>query len=109
MNYREILAKKLRKYNKRDIIITRHAYLQAIFRSISISEIKENIINPKRLEYAIRQKPRYASEEKYDCYFGYSKTQCHRYALVINKKCIVCTTIKLNRRWQHIAEKNAKI
>jgi hypothetical protein len=72
-------------------------------------EIKENIINPKRLYFARKQKVEKEGEEKYDCYFGYSKTQCHRYVLVINAKCIVCTAIKINRRWQHIVEKHAKV
>ena len=109
MNYKDILVKKLKKYKKEDIIITSHAENQAIFRSIDLDEVKENIINPKRLYFAGKQKSERASEEKYDCYFGYSKTQCQRYILVINDKCIVCTVIKINRRWQHIVEKNAKV
>ena len=108
-NYKDSLIKKLKKYKKEDIIITNHAERQAEFRSIDISEVKENIINPKRLYFAKKQEAEKQSEEKYDCYFGYSKTQCHRYVLVINGKCIVCTVIKINRRWQNVAEKNAKI
>jgi len=109
MNYKDILVKKLKKYKKEDIIITSHAKDQAIFRSIDMDEVKENIINPKRLEFVRKQKAEKDGEEKYDCYFGYSRTQCQRYILVINGKCIVCTVIKINRRWQHIVEKNAKI
>ena len=109
MNYRDILKEKLARYKKEDIIITNHAREQAIFRSVDIEEVKENIIKPIRLSYAGKQKSEKEGEEKYDCYFGYSKTQCHRYILVINGKCIVCTIIKINRRWQHIVEKNAKI
>ena len=109
MNYKDILKRKLIKYKKEDIIITDHARKQAIFRNVDLEEIKENIINPKRLSYAEKQKAEKEGEEKYNCYFGYSKTQCHRYVLVISAKCIVCTVIKLNRRWQHIVEKNVKI
>jgi len=109
MNYKSILIKKLVKYKKEDIIITDHARDQAIFRSIDLGEVKENIINPKRLTFAGKQKAEKNGEEKYDCYFAYSKTQCHRYVLVINAKCIVCTAIKINRRWQHIVEKYAKV
>ncbi|MFC1741990.1 hypothetical protein ACFL3V_05635 [Nanoarchaeota archaeon] len=105
----DALKERLRKYKKKDIIITDHAIHQATFRGIGLEEIKENIINPKRLQYAREQKAEKRGEEKYDCYFGYSKTQCHRYILVVNKRCIVCTVIKINRRWQRIAEKNAKI
>ena len=109
MNYKHIVTEKLKKYKKEDIIITEHAYEQAIFRSINIDEIKENIINPKRLFYAIKQTAQKEGEEKYDCYFGYSKTQCHRYIIVINNKCIVCTVIKINRRWQHIVERHPEV
>jgi len=109
MNYKDMLKEKLPKYKKEDIIITNHAREQAIFRSVDIEEVKENIINPIRLSYAGKQKSEKEGEEKYDCYFGYSKTQCHRYILVINAKCVVCTVIKINRRWQRMVEKYAKI
>jgi hypothetical protein len=109
MNCKEDLIQKLKKYEKKDIIVTDHAEYQAIFRGISIDEIKENIINPKRLYYASRQKSREQGEEKYDRYFEYSKTQYQRYIIVIKDKCIVCTVIKINRRWQHIVEKNVKL
>jgi len=109
MNYKDILIKKLKKYKKDNIIISRHAEEQALFRGISIAEVKENIINPERLHFAVRQKARKENEEKYDCYFGYSKTRCHRYVLIINSKCLACTIIKINRRWQHLVEKHAKV
>jgi hypothetical protein len=109
MNYKDILKKKLKKYKKEDIIITNHAQEQAIFRNIELDEVKENIINPKRLSFARKERAKKEGEEKYDCYFGYSKTQCHRYILVINDNCVVCTVIKINRRWQHIVEKHSKI
>ena len=109
MDYKEDLKEKLKKYNKDDIIITDHAEEQAIFREINLDEVKENIINPKRLSFAGKQEAENEGEEKYDCYFGYSKSQCHRYILVIDGKCVVCTVIKINRRWQHIVEKYAKI
>lgn len=100
---------KLSRYRKEDIILTDHALKQAIFRGIDIDEIKENIINPKRLYYARQQKAEFSGEEKYDCYFGYSKTQCHRYILIINARCIICTVIKINRRWQHLIEKHSRL
>ena len=109
MNYKKQVIQLLSTYDGKDIIITKHAEYQAIFRSISIKEILDNIINPKRLSFAGKQESNKEGEEKYDCYFGYSKTQCHRYILVLNSKCIVCTVVKINRRWQHMAEKYAKI
>jgi len=104
MNYKELLVQKL-KYNKNSIIITYHAREQALFRGIALEEVKENIINPKRLVYAEKQRALEEGEEKYNCYFAYRKTQCHRYVIVVNKICIVCTIIKINRRWQRIVEK----
>ncbi len=92
----------LRKYEEEDIIITNHARKQALFRGINIEEIKENIINPKLLKFVKKQEALKPNEEKFDCYFGYSKTKCHRHILVLNKKCIFCTVIKINRRWQRI-------
>ena len=78
-----------------------------IQRQIDESEVVENIINPKRLEYAIKEVA-LGSEEKFDCYFGYSKTQCHRYVIVLKKDVVVVTVIKLNRRWQRIVESKLK-
>ena len=43
--------------------------------------------------------------DKFDCYFGYSKTLCHRYILVLKNNLIVVTAIKINRRWQSAAER----
>lgn len=108
MDYKQELAKKLKKYNQDDIIITEHARKQAIFRNINIEEVKENIINLKRLVFYEEQEAEKENEFKYNCYFSYSKTQCHRYIIVTNGKCIVCTVIKINRRWQYMVEKNAK-
>ncbi|MEM4245066.1 MAG: hypothetical protein QXR60_02595 [Candidatus Nanoarchaeia archaeon] len=109
MNYKEQLKEKLKRYRKEDIVITSHALKQATFRGIEAEEVKENIINPERLSFAGKQKARGYGEEKYDCYFGYSKTQCHRYVIIINKECIICTVIKINRRWQRMVEKYARI
>lgn len=109
MNHRDVLAKKLPKYAKEDIIITAHAQRQALFRSVDLEEVKQNILYPKRLYFARKQKAGNPKEEKYDCYFGYSKTRCHRYVLVIDGNCVVCTVIKINRRWQYVVEKHAKI
>ena len=109
MNALEDFKKKLRSYTKEQIIFTKHARIRAVQRSIELEEIKNNIINPDRLFYAEKQEAKGRYEEKYDCYFYYSKTLCHRYVLIINKKIIVCTVIKINRRWQRRVEKHEKI
>ena len=101
MNLNE-LKNKLRKYKKQEIIITKHAELQAFTRDIDLEKVKENIINPEILVYAKKQEAKYKGEEKYDCYFAYSKHRYHRYALTINRKIIIVTIIKINRDWQKV-------
>jgi len=104
MNIEE-LKKRFGEYKKKDIIITDHAEMQAIFREIELDEVKKNIVNPEKLVYAEQQKAKKAGEEKYDCYFAYSKELAHRYILTINRKIIIVTIIKINRDWQKIIEK----
>ncbi|MBI2151993.1 DUF4258 domain-containing protein [Candidatus Woesearchaeota archaeon] len=105
MNYKEEVLNKLKQFKKEDIIISTHALIRLKQRQISEAEIIENIINPRRLQYAVKQKANNLAEEKFDCYFGYSKTQCHRYIIIIKNKIIVVTVIKINKRWQRIVEK----
>ncbi len=100
---------KLSKYKTSEIIITDHAYSQAIFREISISEIRENIINPVRLIIVNKQQSKLLYEKKYDCYFKYADNEYHRYILAINSKCVVCTVIKFRRRINLAGVKNEKI
>jgi hypothetical protein len=110
VNYKEYLLRKLKQFGKDDIILTNHAKLQADFRGIDPEEVEKNILNPTRLAFAGKQKAQKKGEEKYDCYFGYSKTQAHRYILVLSKgKIIIPTVVKINRRWQHKVKKHAKV
>ena len=99
MNLEE-LKNKLRKYKKEDIIITKHAELQAFVREVDLEEVKENIINPVKLVYVKEQESEREDEKKYDCYFAYSRHLYHRYVLTINRKIIIVTIIKINRDWQ---------
>ena len=108
MNYKERVIEKFKKFKNKDIIITHHAELQSIFRNISLDEIRDNIINPKRLVFAGKQEAEREDEEKYDCYFAYSNIQCQRYVVVITSRCIICTVIKVNRRWQRMVEKYSR-
>ena len=109
MDSKEELIEKLKKYTKDDIVFTSHAFIRAKQRNIKLSEVIENITNPKRLVFARKQKANKPGEEKYDCYFVHSNTLCHRYVLIINKRIIVCTIIKINRRWQKRVEKHGRI
>lgn len=94
------LKEKLKCYSKERIIITHHAKVQAIIRDMDLEEIKENIINPVKLVYAKKQEAVKENEEKYDCYFAYSKHLYHRYILILNGKILIVTIIKINRDWQ---------
>ena len=96
----EKLKEKLKSYSKADIIITNHAELQAFVRDVDLEEVKENVTNPVRLVYVKKQNAQEEGEEKYDCYFAYSKHLYHRYALAMNGKIIIVTIIKINRDWQ---------
>ncbi|MFH1682365.1 MAG: DUF4258 domain-containing protein [Candidatus Woesearchaeota archaeon] len=103
-NCRDYVVNKLKSYHKDQVIISEHARIRLIQRQIDPKEIIENIINPKRLDFAIKEEASSPDEEKFDCYFGYSKTQCHKYVLVLKDNIIVITAIKINRRWQRIVE-----
>ena len=108
MNYRDYVIKRLKSFKEKDIILTTHTLLRIAQRQIDKREVIENIINPKRLEYAIKEGAFNSEEEKFDCYFAYSKTLCHRYVIVIKKNVVVVTIIKINRRWQKFVIKKMK-
>jgi hypothetical protein len=103
-DFKDYLFKKLKLYSEEDIVFSDHALIRMVQRQIDKSEVIENILNPVRLEFAVREKSASSSEEKFDCYFGYSKSRCHRYVLVLKKNVVVVTVIKINRRWQRIVE-----
>lgn len=94
------IKERLRRYRQEDIIVTKHAEIQAFVRRIDLKDVKENILNPQKLVYARKLRAEKAGEEKYDCYFAYSKHLYHRYILTINRKVIIVTIIKINRDWQ---------
>jgi len=95
---------KLRSYDKKDIIITNHAKLQAMIRQIEIREVIENLTNPEKLVYFEEQES-IDNKKKYNCYFRYEKHLAHRYILTLNSKVIIVTIIKINRDWQKIIER----
>ncbi|MCD6476725.1 MAG: hypothetical protein J7K26_00975 [Candidatus Aenigmarchaeota archaeon] len=66
-------------------------------------------MNPVRLTFSRKQVAHKRNEEKFDCYFIYSNRQCHRYIIIFSRDLIICTVIKINRRWQRRVDKYAKI
>jgi len=99
MNLKE-LKEKLRTYNKSNISFTDHAEIRAFIRNINLNEIKENIINPKKLAAFKEVKAEKDNERKFECYFAHSKYYCHKYVLTVNGKIIIVTIININRDWQ---------
>jgi len=97
------LKKKLPEYKRDQIVFSIHATIRMIERRLDEEEIVENLLNPKRLEYVIK-----VSKGKYLCYFGYSKTRCHKYIIVLLKNLLIVSVMKINRRWQRIVEKKAR-
>ena len=84
-NYCLYLKNILKSYSKEDIIFSNHAIIRIKQRQIDIKEIKHNLIYPDKLKFALKQYSYKKSEEKFDCYFDYSKNLCHRYIIVIKK------------------------
>jgi hypothetical protein len=99
------LKQKLVAYSEKDIVITTHAEVQAIFREIELQEVKQNILNPEKLVYVEEQKISKEGEKKFNCYFAYSKELTHRYVFTTNGKLIIVTIIKINRDWQKTIKK----
>jgi len=100
----EKLKERLKNYSKEDIIITNHAEIQAIVRDVELEEVKQNVLHPDKLVFVNEQKADKQDEEKYECYFAYSKTHAHKYVMVLNRKIIIVTIININRDWQKIIE-----
>ena len=92
----ERFKEKLARYNEKDIVFTSHAEIRALFRNMDLDEIRYNILNPEKLAKVIGDE----DGEKYECYFAYSKTYCHKYVLALNRKVIIVTVININRDWQ---------
>jgi len=104
----ESLKSKLRTFKKEDIILTDHALARAKFRRIDIEEVKSNIVNPVRLIHSEQQKAENKDEEKYNCYFAYSKNFAHRYIIVLDGKVIIVTIIVIDKSLQKIIERKTK-
>ena len=99
---------KLKKLKKKDIIFSPHSILRASIRRIDTDEVINNLLNPEKLAFAFFER-KHKNGDRYLCYFGYSKTLAHKYVIILNKKCIIVTAIKIKRKWQRRLEKRAKI
>lgn len=96
----EDFKNRLRKYKKKDIIVTDHADMQAFSRRIDLEEVKDNILNPVKLVYFNREVTEDPNEERYECFFEYATNLYHKYAIILNRKIIIVTVIVINRKWQ---------
>ena len=99
MNLEEF-KNRLRKYQKKDIVVTEHADLQAFLRRINLEEVKANLLDPVKLVHFNKEETENPNEEIYECFFEYSTNLYHKYAIVLNRKIIIVTVIVINRRWQ---------
>lgn len=105
----ESFKKKIAEFKKEDIIIKSHAIIRLLQRQMNEDEIKQNVIDPFRLFHVIQEPSDYPDEEKFICYFKYSRRNYHKYVLAINtkiKKIIIITVINLNRDIQREIEKH---
>lgn len=99
---------KLSKYSTNDIVFTNHSLLRARFRKLDLEQIKKIILDPNKLVFIEKQNALYEKEEKYNCYYHYSKKSTLRTALVFNGKIIIVTLISIDKEWQRIIERRLK-
>ncbi|MBD3390247.1 hypothetical protein GF415_04845 [Candidatus Micrarchaeota archaeon] len=83
--------------------------MQSAIRGIDREEVMQNLMNPSKMFFAREQGAREQNEQKFDCYFGISKKWAHRYVIVINRKLLVITVIKVRKKWQKKVDTHAKI
>ncbi len=99
---------RLKCLTKEDISITHHAKERALSRGITPDTIKDNLLYPERLSFAGRQEAERLGEEKFDCFFAYGLTKCHRYVIVLHTTCEVCTVISITRQWKEMIRRYDK-
>lgn len=109
MDLKANVIEKLSKIPKDKIFFSSHALIRLKQRQITKEEVIRNLLNPEKLEYVKKEYTNCKSEEKYDCYFVYSKNLFHRYVLVFFIDVLVVTVIKVNRRWQRIFKKGMRL
>lgn len=106
MDCLDYVFERLSSIKESDVVFSTHAQVRMKQRQIDAGDVIKNILNPIRLVYAARAESKNDDGEgKFDCYFAYSKNQCHKYVLLIKDCVLVVTVIKINRRWQRIVEK----
>ena len=99
------MKKVLREYKRNEIIFTKHSLIQMQHRQIKKEEVIKNILNPTNLTLV---RERDAKKKQYDCFFSKSNRRGCQYGIVINKKCLIVTVIKIGKRWQKRVDNYAK-
>lgn len=105
MEYHNYVKKRLQELKVSDIVFTEYANERIALRDLSKSEIRDNLLFPERLVFAIKQKSLDPCEEKFDCYFHHGETKHHRYILILNKKCVVLTAMERFRSLNYLRGK----
>lgn len=99
----------LKRFKKEDILFDDHARMQSAIRGIEREDVIHTLLNPSKMFFAREQQARGENERKFDCYFSISKRWAHRYVIVINRKLLVITVIKIRKKWQKKVDTHAKI
>lgn len=108
-NIKAEVTASLKRFKKEEIVFDDHARMQSAIRGIDREEVRQNLMDPSKMFFAREQEARGQNERKFDCYFGISKRWAHRYVIVINRKLLVITVIKVRKKWQKKVDKHAKI
>ena len=106
----KILKDKLIKYTKSQIIYNEkdsHCTINSIRRGVSFKEVESNLLDPKKLKFAIKEESKFADEEKYVLYFESEETgKCVVLPVILKAKTLyVLTIIKRWRSWDREIER----
>lgn len=98
-NYAHQVRERLSRIDKEDIIITEYAKRRASWRYVNLQDVSNDLLGPTKLVWAEKQEIR--GEERFNCYFVYSKGMVFRYILIFeNGKVKIINIIKVKQRWQ---------
>ncbi|MBS3057416.1 MAG: hypothetical protein J4415_02200 [Candidatus Diapherotrites archaeon] len=106
--YAKEVKEKLLQGKHYKIIFSAAAKLKSQYRKIPMQEVTNRLRNPENLIVAEPQAANSEGEEKYNCYFGFTRHLAHRYVIIFKHKeeeILIASVIKIERQWQKEAEK----
>lgn len=99
----EDFRKRLKKYTSKDVVFSSHAREKLFLVEVKQEDVIKNLLNPEKLVFVELQE-----NNRFNCYFAYSKQFYHRYVTILSKKIIVVTVISIRRKWQDEVKKFGK-